>query len=160
MLRSMGLRLRFARMAVYSIALVAPAAAQLDSTALRAKFGPPLNREIFHVAAGFDLTVDYSPVSTQVCRLQVPSHMPTKEAVSNATDMNRKMYDFLEDLVPASLRGQQLTRSVFMNGALSQTSIDYEHVRVSETHSSNDPFSGAIVVVFKGGGCETTVSGN
>ena len=55
-----------------------PAVAQLDSPALRAKFGAPLNRETFHLPAGFDLVVDYGP-DLQVCKLEVPSLMPTDE---------------------------------------------------------------------------------
>jgi hypothetical protein len=32
---------------------------QLDSAALHAKFGTPLNRETFHMPAGFDLVAEF-----------------------------------------------------------------------------------------------------
>jgi hypothetical protein len=58
------------------LALALPASAQLDSAQLRVKFGAPLDRETFHIPAGFDLVVDYG-VGHQVCKLQVPALMPT-----------------------------------------------------------------------------------
>ncbi len=45
--------------------------AQLDSSALRAKLGQPVNRETFHMPAGFDLIVDYG-MTGQVCRIGGP----------------------------------------------------------------------------------------
>jgi hypothetical protein len=59
------------------LVLTLPASAQLDSTQLRAKFGPPLSREIFRVPPGFDLVADYGG-DNQVCKLQVPALMPTE----------------------------------------------------------------------------------
>jgi len=45
---------------------------------------------------------------------------------------------------------------LWMSGSISQTMINYEHVTVTETRTSNRPFDdGTIAVVFKGGGCET-----
>src|SRR5256885_12283886 len=58
------------------------------------KYGTPLNRENFHMPAGFDLVVDYG-ASNQVCKLHVPALMPTTEQVSNAAVMKQRMYDFL-----------------------------------------------------------------
>ena len=60
------------RLALLVLGFTLPALAQLDSSALRAKFGSPLNREIFHMSQGFDMTVDYG-TGNQVCRLQVPA---------------------------------------------------------------------------------------
>src|SRR5215472_15233719 len=75
------------------------ATAQIDSTALRAKFGPPLNRETFHLPAGFDLAVDYS-ARGRVCQMQMPALMPSNAPVTNADDMKKAMYNFLAELVP------------------------------------------------------------
>lgn len=79
----------------------------LDTSALRAKFGSPLNRETFHIPPGFDLVVDYGP-SNQVCRLEVPALMPIDEKVEkvqNSAVMEQRMYDFLAEVVPPSIRG-------------------------------------------------------
>lgn len=86
-----------------------PALAQLDSAALRAKFGVPLDREVFRMPAGFDLIVDYGATG-QACRLQVPALMPTTEQVANAAVMKQRMYEFLAGLVLDSMRGKELGR--------------------------------------------------
>ena len=60
--------------------------------------------------AGFDLIVDYGTTG-QVCKLEVPALMPHETAkVWNITVQKQRMYDFLADLVPASVRGKQNTR--------------------------------------------------
>ena len=76
----MSSKLRPGLLALCCLAVVLPAPAQLDSSALRAKFGAPLNRETFHMPAGFDLTVDYG-AGGQVCRMEVPALMPTSETI-------------------------------------------------------------------------------
>jgi hypothetical protein len=127
-----------------------PAFAQLDSPTLRAKYGPPLNRETFHVPPGFDLVVDYG-AANQACTLKVPALMPTNEKVYRPSDQNQRMYDFLLDLVPISMRGKELRRMSMQMGLISIISItvvDYEHIAVSE---SND----AITVTFKSDDCLT-----
>src|SRR5580658_1680334 len=77
------------RLAVCCLLLALPVAAQLDSAALRRKFGPPLNRETFHVRPGFDITVDYG-AKHQVCRMEIPTSV-TREATKQ----------FIEELIPA-----------------------------------------------------------
>ncbi len=57
--------------AICALVLALPAAAQLDSSALRAKYGSPVNRETFHIPWRFDLVVDYG-TGNQVCKLEVP----------------------------------------------------------------------------------------
>ena len=80
--------------------------AQLDSLALRAKLGAPLHRETFRATAGFDMIVDYA-AGGRVCKLEVPALMPAEEnaKVSNTEVMRQKMYDFLAEIVPVSMRG-------------------------------------------------------
>jgi hypothetical protein len=56
------------RLALGCLLLALPALAQLDSVALRAKFGAPLTRETYHLPQEFDLTVDYN-TENQVCKL-------------------------------------------------------------------------------------------
>jgi|HubBroStandDraft_6_1064221.scaffolds.fasta_scaffold103666_2 hypothetical protein len=141
--------------AICCLGFAIPSIAQLNSSALRSKYGPPLNRETFHMPEGFDLLVDYD-AANQVCRLEVPALMPTGEAVSNSDEMKKRMYDFLADLVPAAMRGKELAKSMFMSGAMiSNSSVQYEHVTINELQYTNQPFgsNNTITVTFKN--CET-----
>jgi len=128
--------------------------AQLSSADLRAKLGPPLQREVFHLPQGFDLTADYSP-GQMICRLQVPALMPSEEKVRRAQVMKQRMYAFLADLVPASMRGAELGRSTTVTGLPSITTIEYENVQVDE-FNSGQPFSSGntITITFKNTACE------
>jgi hypothetical protein len=150
----MGSKLRRSVLAISCLALAIPAVAQLDSSALRSKFGPPLNRETFHMPAGFDLIVDYD-AGNQVCKLKVPALMPTNEQVSNAAAMKRRMYDFLADLVPAAMRGKELNRGAFMSGLISWSSVEYEHVTINELQYANQPFSKDNTITVTFNQCET-----
>lgn len=114
--------------------------AQLDSYALRAKFGSPLQREVFHIPAGFDLTVDYAP-DTRVCRLEVPALMPSSEKVQNLETMKQRMYAFLLEIVPAEIRGPELGRMTTYVGAVFISTIQYENIVLTEVGSANSPFS-------------------
>ena len=116
-----------------------PAVAQLDSATLRAKYGVPLNRETFRMPTGFDLVVDYG-LNNQACKLQVPALMPTNPSeVSDASVMKQRMYAFLAELVPDSMRGK-LIRGFSMSAGLTVLLFEYEHVTVSELQAG-DPFS-------------------
>lgn len=129
------------------------AMAQLDSSALRAKYGAPLDREIFHIPQGFDLVVDYGP-DRQVCRMEVPSLMPSNEKVLRAPEMKQRMYDFLRDLVPMTMRGTELRRMMSSSGMASVTSIEYENVTIGEVSMADQPFAKtSITLRFKN--CQT-----
>lgn len=139
--------------AICCLGFAMPVVAQLNSSALRSKYGPSLNRETFHMPEGFDLVVDYD-AGNQVCKLEVPALMPTQEKVSNSQEMKRRMYDFLADLVPA-MRGKELRRGAFMSGLSSMSSVEYEHITIHEFQYANQPFGrdNTITVTFKN--CET-----
>jgi hypothetical protein len=70
--RRMVSKLHLAQLLACCFSFILPATAQLDSAAMRMKYGTPLNRETFHMPAGFDLVVDYG-ASNQVCKLYVPA---------------------------------------------------------------------------------------
>jgi hypothetical protein len=142
-------------LAICCVLLALPAMAQLDSSALRSKYGPPLNRETYRMPAGFDLIVDYS-AGNQVCKIQVPALMPTKDKVGRASEMKQRMYEFLADLVPGSLRGKELGRYVEMMGAISMSVIEFEHVTINEVQYANQPFGNdnTITVTFKNEKCQ------
>jgi hypothetical protein len=135
-----------------------PVFGQLDSSALHAKLGQPLNRETFHMPAGFDLIVDYG-ISTRVCKLEVPALMPRDPAAksSNTTELKQRMYDFLADLIPASGRGKEVGRFAEIHGMISLTAVEYENITISEIQYANEPESrnNTITIRFKNVGCQT-----
>jgi hypothetical protein len=136
------------------LALALPASAQLDSAQLRVKFGAPLDRETFHIPPGFDLVVDYG-VGHQVCKLQVPALMPTDaNTVQNTDEMRQKMYAFLAELVPNTMRGKEIGRGQGTSGPFYTVStvID-EQVTITEVASSNAS-SNTITVQFKSPACQ------
>jgi hypothetical protein len=104
--------------------------------------------------AGFDLVVDYGQ-NGQVCRLQVPALMPTSEQVLNSDVMNRRMYDFLSELVPDSMRGKEIRKMSSSMGAPSLQTIEYEHVTISQ-FNAGQLFSGdnVITVTFNNQNCQ------
>src|SRR5579864_3217783 len=146
----MSSKLHSGLLAICCLGFALPTAAQLDSSSLRAKYGQPLNRETFHMPAGFDLVVDYG-AANQVCKLEVPALMPTHEKVSRADEMKKRMYEFLLDLLPAPMRGKELGRMTENNGMISISSVEYEHVTINELQYANQPFSSdnTITVTFK-----------
>ena len=149
----MSARLRPSVIAVCCLGFALPAAAQLNSSDLRAKFGAPLHRETFHMPQGFDLVVDYAPDS-QVCKLEVPALMPSNEKVQNSEVMKQRMYEFLAALVPSTMRGKELSRSAFAAGAVSMMSVEYEQVIISEMQHGGGPFGNdTITVRFKNANC-------
>jgi hypothetical protein len=149
-------KLHLAQMLVCCSSFTLPAFAQLDSAALRMKYGTPLNRETFHMPTGFDLVVAYG-ANNQVCRLHVPALMPTTEQVSNVAVMKQRMYDFLGELVPDSMRGKELgRRAAVMGAAASIFWIEYERVTVSE-QQTGQPFShdNTITLTFTSDSCRS-----
>jgi hypothetical protein len=132
-----------------------PAFAQLDSSTLRAKLGQPLNRETFHMPAGFDLIVDYGNIG-QVCKLEVPALMPHETAnVWSITVQRQRMYDFLADLVPASARGKEGGGFTEVFSMTSLITVEYENVTVREIQYGNQPESkdNTITIRFKSANC-------
>ena len=80
--------------------------------------------------------------------------MPTTERVSNADAMKRQMYAFLAELVPDSMRGQEIRRMSSQMGLISIQSVEYEHVTISETQTGQpyDP-ANSITVTFTSENC-------
>jgi hypothetical protein len=122
------------RLALGGLLLALPALAQLDSAALRAKYGAPLHRETFHLPRGFDLTVDYG-AGNQVCKLEVPAEMPPPKGLSGAYDAEQDMQAFLLNLVPASMRGKEVAGGLKVIGGFSVSHIIYEHVTILTTNT-------------------------
>lgn len=149
----MSSKLHLGRLIMCCLSVTLPAGAQLDSSALRVKFGSPVNKEVFHIPSGFDLVVDYG-VGNQVCRLEVPGLMPSKETVSNALVMRQRMYEFLSELIPGSMRGKLLNQGAASTGGHSVEFTEYEHITISQQWSNHQPFdNNPIVVTFKNDSC-------
>jgi hypothetical protein len=145
--------LRISRLALLSFAGLGCAMAQLSSSGLRAKFGPPVDRETFHVPPGFDVVVDYAP-GMSVCQVQVPSLMPSDEKVRNPEEMSRRMHEFLADLIPASIRGKEVNGYVMVNGVSYLSYVEYENVTISEPHPDGERFGASTITVrFKRPNC-------
>lgn len=138
------------RLALGCLLLALPVLAQLDSSALRAKFGAPLNRETFHMPQGFDLAVDYG-AGRQVCRLEVPAEMPPQPNASGPFNSTKQMQDFLADLVPNSVRGKELSRMMEQMGLAWASFVEYEHVTIVE--SGHGDTRNPTTVRFKTEGC-------
>jgi len=132
------------------VLLALPALAQVDSAALRAKFGAPLNRETFDLPQGFELTVDYG-AGNQVCKLEIHA-LPPSENRSSPYNPTQEMQNFLLDLVPASMRGEELGRFASSTGAFSGVSaVEYEHVTIS--HPDYSVGNETIFVSFRNDDC-------
>ena len=132
---------------------VGSAFGQLNSAELRARFGAPLDRETFHVGDGFDLIVDYSP-GMAVCKMQVPSLMPSNEKVVNLVEQSRRMYQFLMKLIPETMRGKELGRRITATGINALVSIDYENMIITEPRRTGEDYGTiAITVRFKDSNC-------
>lgn len=80
--------------------------------------------------------------------------MPTDEKVQNSAVMKQRMYDFLDELVPASMRGRELGRMAQQMGTISLVSVDYEYVTVSELQVGNQHDRGTITLRFKSYDCQ------
>jgi hypothetical protein len=134
---------------IFVLAGSSMAFAQMSSSDLHAKLGPPLQREVFHLPQGFDLTADYS-LGAQVCKLKVPSLMPSSGTAKSTEAMRQEMYAFLADLVPASMRGAEGRRFVTMSGLVSFHVTEYENVTVAEIRTSGaGSRDDTITVTFK-----------
>ena len=89
------------RFAPIALVLTMPLLAQIDSASLRAKFGPPLNREVFRATQEFDIVVDYGKDGA-ASTLRVPTEMPISGLGPHRP--GEVMRAFLDDLMPASLQ--------------------------------------------------------
>lgn len=137
-------------LAVGCLTFVLPAAAQIDSDALRAKFGIPLAQETFRIPSGIDVVADYGPHG-QACQLEF--------VATGASD--KQVDELVADLVPLSMRGKKLGEIVIFMGLPSVTSVNYEHVAISEPGETGRPGrrTGPVVVAFKNDACQKQQSG-
>lgn len=141
------------KIAIFFLILSSIAFGQMDSSALRAKFGAPLNREVFTVRPGIEMIVDYSPTSTHACRLELPGQAPTPADWPAGVGFNAKkaIDDLLAEIVPVSMRGKAGPGICMISGIQSMCSTDYENLSILEPSSGSGRT--AVIVKFKVAGC-------
>jgi hypothetical protein len=145
--------MRCGRLAIFDLIFAASAFGQMDGTTLRAKFGAPLNREVFTVRPGIEMIVDYSPTGNHVCRLELPGQapMPADAPMGVGINIKKPIDELLAEIVPLSMRGKAGASSCMQAGMIGMCSTDYEHVSVVE--SLNGGQRTAVIVRFKMAGC-------
>ena len=128
-----------------------PAFAQFDAggfaTDLRAKYGPPLVREVFAIPAG-EMAVDYA-TSGHVCRINLPGTGP--EEGHPGVSITKGVDDFLLKLLPLTLRGKELRQMAFQMGLASVSSTEYENVTISAASNGQGPTG--VTVIFTNEKC-------
>lgn len=72
--------------------------------------------------------------------------------------MKQRMYSFLADLVPDSMRGKEINRGMLAMGANTMIFIEYENVMVNELQVG-EPFDhdNHITIYFKRDDCRSPV---
>jgi hypothetical protein len=115
---------------------------------LRAKYGPPLDRQTFEPKPGIEMIVDYAS-NGHVCRIQLPAVAPEKDQ-PNVTGP-RGLEEFLAELVPMSLRGKEVRRMSQQMGLVSVQTVQYESVTISVMSPPEN--QGHVTVTFRGESC-------
>jgi hypothetical protein len=123
----------------------------IDSSALRAVFGPPTRKleappgEVFAVLPGVEMTVTYAKSGTVVCKLEIPSHRASKKQVER----------ILDRALPVSTRGKKGNELLDMSGGSGFHSTYYERLIIlidNYTRDVLDKRPGA-TVIFKSSAC-------
>jgi hypothetical protein len=142
--------------AIFCLIFTSSAFGQIEASALRAKYGAPLNRETFTVRPGIEMIVDYSPTANRACRLELPGQVPMPQDARPGVgiDVKKPIDVLVEEIVPLSMRGKELRGMCSSAGAISMCWKDYEHVSVMETFEAGRRT--AVIVKFKTADCSTT----
>jgi hypothetical protein len=125
--------------------------ANLFASDLRAKYGPPLAREIFLAPPG-EMIVDYS-ASGHVCRIQLPPIGPHSR--QPGVKSTQAVDDFLLELVPLKMRGKELMRRMMSSGLPSVSVVEYENVVIAEGLQGTQRTE--ITVTFRNQDCQKPV---
>ena len=163
---------KLAVIAALSLIAVPSAFAQIDSNSLRAKYGPPLNRETFTVRPGIEMIVDYGP-NKLACQLRIsfqgvnsfnfndflleqvapPLYPKGLSAMYVVQTTNKEQ--FIDELVPPSTRGAaEPHNGVRMSrGGETVTEWDYEKLTIKE--DSRDGDATIITIKLKNSSCST-----
>jgi hypothetical protein len=110
----------FAALVTFAFSAFAQFDAGGFATDLRAKYGPPLVREVFAIPAG-EMAVDYA-TSGHVCRINLPGIGP--EEGHPRVSSPKGIDDFLLKLLPLTLRGKELRQMASQMGLASVLSTE------------------------------------
>lgn len=143
----------YGRFGIFLLAGASFAFGQLDSSTLRAKFGAPLNREVFTVRQGIEMIVDYSPTGNLACRLELPglAPIPKDAPIGIGVNMKKSIDDLVLEIVPLSMRGKAGGNFCNASGRIAMCSADYENVSIIENLDGGRRTS--VIVKFKIAGC-------
>src|SRR5882672_370375 len=114
--------------------------AQLDGSALRAKYGEPLARETFRVRPHIEIIVSYGP-GRKVCRIELPPDN-TKIMVGEALPYivtKQQVDEVIDELVPPSARGQEIGRSGLHLGIGAVLLTEYQRLTITEPQDPSHP---------------------
>ena len=126
--------------------------AQIDSATLRTKYGAPLNRETFKVRPNVEMVVNYGP-NGQVCRIELPpgenivGQLPPDVATTQQVD------EILNEVVPASIRGNETGRYSLGSGMNSVRTTEYQHLLISAAYHGDTRTT--LSITFKDEACRT-----
>jgi hypothetical protein len=135
-----------------ALIFVSTAFAQIDSAGMRAKFGSPLNREVFTVRPGIEMIVDYSPTANHACVLRFPGEaMPPDPKPGVGINPKKIIDELVLEIVPSTMRGKELGRMRQQSGMQGMSSTDYENVLITEPMTGDQRT--AVVVRFKTADC-------
>ena len=137
----------FAALVTFAFSAFAQFDAGGFATDLRAKYGPPLAREVFAIPAG-EMAVDYA-TSGHVCRINLPGIGP--EEGHSGVSSHKGIDDFLLKLLPLTLRGKELRQMAFQSGVNSIFSTEYENVTISAASNGQGPTG--VTVIFTNEKC-------
>ena len=117
-------------------------AQQMDSAALRAKYGEPLAREAFQVRPNLEAIVTYG-AARQVCRIELP--------LGRNSVTTQQVDEVVAELAPPSVRGMELRRMVASTGRNALSSVEYENVNIAEPQDNGRRT--AVTITFKRPDC-------
>ena len=137
----------FAALVTFAFSAFAQFDAGRFATDLRAKYGPPLVREVFAIPAG-EMAVDYA-TSGHVCRINLPGIGP--EEGHTGVSSPKGIDDFLLKLLPLTLRGKELRQMAIQSGLASVWSTEYENVTISRASNGQGPTG--VTVIFTNEKC-------
>jgi hypothetical protein len=138
--------------AFLALTFASTAFAQIDSAGMRAKFGSPLNREVFTVRPGIEMIVDYSPTANHACVLKFPGEaMPPDPKPGVGINPKKIIDELVLEIVPLTMRGKDLGTIYHQSGMHRMSSIDYENVSIIESMTGGQRT--AVVVRFKAADC-------
>ncbi len=136
--------------AILCVSIASLAFAQIDESALRSKYGVPLDRQTFAVRPGIEMVVDYGP-GKQVCKLQLPSGMNIIGGAPPGVITKQQTDQVLNEVVPSAMRGKELYRFAAVAAAIGLSTTEYEHVAIREL--TNAGGGNGTTVTFKNPAC-------